>query len=95
MGDAEDADDPVECRIGASAHVQRCGGQPGGVCADHRRQSLSHSALDDDASMGQLTVITPVPRRITTRLSKVRLPAARTGAAPSTSDADKSRGMIG
>ena len=76
MGGTEDGNDPGECRIGASAHVQRGGGQPGGVDADHRRKSLSHSAQDDYASMGQLTVITPVPRRFSTRISEVGLPAA-------------------
>lgn len=48
----------------------------GGVDPDHRSQSRSQSAQDDDASMGQLTVITPVPRRISTRMSGEGLPAA-------------------
>jgi hypothetical protein len=39
-----------------SAHVQRLGGQPQGIDANHRSQSRSQAAHDDASSSGQFTV---------------------------------------
>ena len=56
-------------RVGAGAHVQRRGGQPGSIDADHRSHSRSQAAHEADASKGQLTVTEPVGRLISMRMS--------------------------
>lgn len=69
MGGAKDGYHPRQCRIGAGAHVQRRGGQPGSIDADHRSHSRSQAAHEADASKGQLTVTEPVGRLISMRMS--------------------------
>ena len=69
MRGAEDGYHSGQRGIGAGAHVQRRGGQPGSIDADHRSHSRSQAAHEADASKGQLTVTEPVGRLISMRMS--------------------------
>jgi hypothetical protein len=75
MGSSEDRKHPGECRICGGAYVHQGGGtarpHQSGSCPSHLSYFRSQAAQHNDASMGQLTVITPVPRRISTRRSAV------------------------
>ena len=64
VGCAEDSDHPGQRRVGACAHVQRRGGQPHRVNANHRSHSRSQAAHDADASNSQLTVTDPARRSV-------------------------------
>lgn len=62
LGRAEGLDDPVQCSVGAAAHVEGLGGQPDGVDAHHRSRSLSQAAHAGAAETGHITLMAKAPR---------------------------------
>ena len=69
VSSAEDGDHTGQRRVGACAHVQRGGGQPGGVDADHLRRAAVQLARSAAALRGQVTVMDTAPLRNSTLIS--------------------------
>lgn len=57
-------------RIGARAHVQRLGSEPGRVDADHLRSAAAQLAHSAAALTGQVTTIDNAPQRNSTLISR-------------------------
>ncbi len=80
-------DHPRQGGVGACAHVQRGGGQPGSIDADHRSNSRSiwtHSAAPDK---GQCTVTDMPGRWHSIRMSAARVEEATQGCSLAVVDA--------
>lgn len=69
VGRAEDCHHAGKCGIGARAHIQRRGGQPGGVDADHLRIAADQLANWAAALRGQVSAIDSAPLRSSTSIS--------------------------
>jgi hypothetical protein len=66
VGSAKDLNDPRQCGLRASAHVQRLGGHPDGIDADQRNSSKSHWVQGGSAAAGQRNLTDRSPRWIST-----------------------------
>ena len=82
VGSAEDGDHPGQGGVGACAHVQWGGGQPGGMDADGGRSACSVWADSAGEVTGECTVTDTLGRRHSMRMSCARVGAATTGCSP-------------
>ena len=71
VGRAKDGNHSGQRGVGASAHVQRLGSQPGRVDADHLRTAAVQLANSAAALTGQVTTLDSAPLRSSTLISRV------------------------
>lgn len=69
LGRAEHLHHPCQQTFRTHTHVNRSGGQPQRVDADHRSHSRNQAPQSPASSLGHITVTEDVPRRNSMRIS--------------------------